>query len=208
MTQPHRGSKSGVSELLFPSPHLDPNGLQRHPGATRDSSITLVEKALLNVGPKFLENIGRQCSAKALGAPQESVVRIGLTLNTPDGTTSPSNRRWRRGGARHQSKSVSVSRTDRSYEEGRKRTHAYVTPSSMELAHPGAAHLPHTNRVGSAPSTRKGKVGEPRELICESVPICSLDLRKLGIHVATERQSLTEGNLLTRNLLFRVFCPL
>ena len=52
------------------------------PRAAARVSIALVEKPLFDVGPKFLESIGRQDSAKALCAAQEGVL-IGLTVNTP-----------------------------------------------------------------------------------------------------------------------------
>jgi hypothetical protein len=46
-------------------------------------SLTFVEKALFDVGPKLLKSIGCQDSAEAFCAPQEGVVRIGLTVNAP-----------------------------------------------------------------------------------------------------------------------------
>ena len=42
-----------------------------------------VEEELLDVGPKFLNGIARQDSAKAFRGAQEHVVRIGFAVNAP-----------------------------------------------------------------------------------------------------------------------------
>jgi len=45
--------------------------------------VTIVEDALLDIGPKFLESIGRHVSAEAFRRAQERVVRIGFAVNAP-----------------------------------------------------------------------------------------------------------------------------
>ena len=45
--------------------------------------IMLVEDALLNVGPKFLESVDGHASGEAFSGAQKSVMRIGFAVNAP-----------------------------------------------------------------------------------------------------------------------------
>ena len=51
--------------------------------APQTKLIALVEDALLNVWPKFLESIDRHAPGEALRRAQERVLRVGFTGNAP-----------------------------------------------------------------------------------------------------------------------------